>query len=65
MRFRRIAPVVVLAAAAAGLTAVQSGPAHAATVTGLPITSVYQVLADTAHGHVFVSQGPLGGPMPP
>ena len=50
-----------LAVAAAGLTAFQSGPAHAATVTTLPITSVYQVLADTAHGHVFISQGPLGG----
>lgn len=62
MRFRRIAPVVVgLAVAAAGLTALQSGPAHAATVTTLPITSVYQVLADTTHGHVFISQGPLGG----
>jgi hypothetical protein len=61
VRFRRIAPAVVLAVAAAGLTAVQSGPAHAATVTGLPITSVYQVLADTAHGHVFISQGPDAG----
>ena len=61
MRFRRIAPVVVLAVAAAGLTAFQSAPAHAAAVTALPITSVYQVLADTAHGHVFISQGPLGG----
>jgi hypothetical protein len=58
VRFRRIAPVVVLAAAAAGLTAVQSGPAHAATVTTVPITSAYQVVADTAHGHLFISQGP-------
>ena len=57
MRFRRLAPVVVLAAAA-GLTAFQSGPAHAATATGLPITSAYQALADTAHGHLFISQGP-------
>jgi hypothetical protein len=31
---------------------------HAATVTGLPITSVYQVLAASAQGHVFISQGP-------
>jgi hypothetical protein len=58
VRFRRIAPAVVLAVAAVGLTAVQSGPAHAATVTGLPITSAYQVVADTAHGHLFISQGP-------
>jgi hypothetical protein len=58
VRLRRIAPVVVLAVTAASLTAFQSGPAHAATVTTLPITSVYQVLADTAHGHVFISQGP-------
>ena len=60
MRFRRIALVGVLVGAAS-LTTIQSGPAHAATVTTVPITSVYQVLADTAHGHVFISQGPLGG----
>ena len=58
MRVRRIAPVVVLAVAAASLTAFPSGPAHAATATGLPITSAYQVVADTAHGHLFISQGP-------
>jgi hypothetical protein len=61
VRFRRIAPVVVLTVAAAGLTAFPSGSAHAAAVTGLPITSVYQVVADAAHGHVFISQGPDAG----
>jgi hypothetical protein len=61
VRFRRIAPVVVLAVAAASLATFQSGPAHAATVTGLPITSVYQVVADSAHGHLFISQGPDAG----
>ena len=62
MRFRRIAPAIaVVLAGAASLAAFQPGPAHAATVTTLPITSVYQVLADTAHGHVFISQGPDAG----
>ena len=61
MRFRRIAPVVVLAGAAILATFPSTSPAHATTVTGLPITSVYQVVADTAHGHVFISQGPDAG----
>jgi hypothetical protein len=61
VRVRRMAPVVVLAVAAAGLTAFQSGPAHAAAVTGLPITSVYQVVAASAQGHIFISQGPEAG----
>ncbi len=62
MRLRRIAPIVVLGVAAVGPDGPSSPPpAHAAAVTALPITSVYQVLADTAHGHVFISQGPLGG----
>ena len=60
MRFRRIALVVVLVGAAS-LATIQSGPAHAATVTGPRITSVYQVVADTAHGHLFISQGPDAG----
>jgi hypothetical protein len=61
VRFRRIAPVVVLAVAATLATFPSTAPAHAATVTGLPITSVYQVVADTAHGHLFISQGPDAG----
>ena len=60
MRFRRIAPVVVLVGAACLATS-PSGPAHAGTVTGLPITSVYQVVAASAQGHVFISQGPDAG----
>ena len=65
MRFRRIAPVVVLAGAAILATFPSTSPAHATTVTGLPITSVYQVVADTAHDHVFISQGPDAGGDPP
>jgi hypothetical protein len=65
VRVRRIALVVVLAVAAASLTAFQSGPAHAATVTGLPITSAYQVVAASAQGHIFISQGPDGGAKAP
>jgi hypothetical protein len=60
VRFRRIAPVVVLAAAT-GLAGFQSAPAHAATGIGLPLNNAYQVVADTAHGHVFISQGPGTG----
>lgn len=62
MRFRRIAPVVVLAVTAS-LTTFPSGPAHATTVTGLPVTTVYQLVADTAHGHLFISQGPYDDPI--
>ena len=58
MRFRRIAPIVALAAAASLATLPSAAPAHAATVTGLPITSVYQVVAASAEGHIFISQGP-------
>jgi hypothetical protein len=61
VRFRRIAPVVVLAGAAILATLPSTSPAHATTVSGLPITSVYQVVADTAHDHVFISQGPDAG----
>lgn len=31
--------------------------AHADTITALPITSFYQIVADTAHSHLFISQG--------
>lgn len=49
-------------AAAGSLMTFPSAPsAHAATVASLPITSVYQVLADSAHGHVFISRGPAAG----
>src|ERR1700733_215484 len=61
VRFRRIAPVVVLAGAAILATFPSTSPAHATAVTGLPIASVYQVVADTAHDHVFISQGADAG----
>jgi len=56
VRFRRLAACVVLAGLA-GLATFQSGTAHAEVAAGLPITSVFQVVADTAHGHLFISQG--------
>jgi hypothetical protein len=31
--------------------------AQADTITPLPITSFYQIVADAAHGHLFISQG--------
>ena len=45
-------PIVALAV---GLLPATS--AHADTVTSLPIASFYQIVADTAHGHLFISQG--------
>jgi hypothetical protein len=57
--------VIVLATAVlAGcgwLAAVQPGGAQAAAAAGLPITNVFQIVADTAHGHLFISQGPASG----
>jgi hypothetical protein len=65
VRFRRVMPAIVASAVVlvglASVGAFQSATAPAATaaaVTGLPITSVYQVVADTAHDHLFISQGP-------
>jgi L-lactate permease len=57
-----VAPAIV-GLGLASVAAFQSATAPAATAaaataaTGLPITSVYQVVADTAHGHPFISQG--------
>src|SRR5580693_2062625 len=64
VRFRRIAPAIaaILVGAASLATFQPAGPADAAVVTNLPITSVYQVLADSVHGHVFISQG-VGEPI--
>jgi hypothetical protein len=65
VRFRRVVPSIVapaiVLAGLAGVAAFQTSPAQATAVTGLPITSVYQVVADTAHGHLFISQGPDAG----
>jgi hypothetical protein len=36
--------------------------AHAAPAATLPITSFYQIVTDTAHGHLFISQE--GRPVP-
>ena len=49
-------PAVVVAALGV-VSAVPAGNARADTTASLPITSFYQVVADTAHGHVFISQG--------
>ena len=46
------APIVALAV---GLLSATS--AHADTSTLLPIASFYQIVADAAHGHLFISQG--------
>jgi hypothetical protein len=61
VRFRRVVPGVVVLAGLAALAAFQSVTAHAAATAGLPLTSVFQVVADTAHGHLFISQGPAAG----
>jgi hypothetical protein len=68
VRFRRVMPAIVapaiLLAGLASVGAFQSGPAHAATVTpaaGLPVIGVSQIVADTAHGHLFIVDNPYGG----
>ncbi len=39
------------------LSALPAGNASASTDTALPITSFYQIVVDSAHGHIFISQG--------
>lgn len=59
MRFTRTAVIAVLVlSCCAGIAGSQIGSAHAVSASsGLPIKNEYQVVADTAHGHLFISQG--------
>lgn len=59
MRITRSAAVAVLIlSCSAGIADSQISSAHAGTgSSGLPIKNEYQVVADTAHGHLFISQG--------
>lgn len=59
MRLTRPAAVAALIlSCCAGIAGSQIGSAHAATgSSGLPIKNEYQVVADTAQGHLFISQG--------
>jgi YVTN family beta-propeller protein len=52
---KMLAPALALALGVVGLPPLTS--AHADTTTALQITSFYQIVADTAHGHLFISQG--------
>jgi hypothetical protein len=68
VRFRRVVPAIVVPslvlAGLASAAAFQSGTAHAAaatSATGLPVIGVSQIVADTAHGHLFMVQNPYGG----
>jgi hypothetical protein len=54
---RRMGLLVGGILAALGLVAVPVGIAHADTITPLPIKSYYQMVVDSAHGHIFISQG--------
>jgi YVTN family beta-propeller protein len=54
-RTKVLAPVLSLAAGVAVL--LPADTAHADTTTALQITSFYQIVADTAHSHLFISQG--------
>jgi len=49
----------IIASLIAGLAGLCLAPAAAAlaATTKLPITSFYQIAADTAHGHLFISEG--------
>lgn len=55
MRKTVLIPALMLAFSALGLLPASS--AHADTITSLPITKFYQIVADTTHSHLFVSQG--------
>jgi YVTN family beta-propeller protein len=52
---KALAPALSLALGAVGL--VPAGIAHADSTTALQISSFYQIVADTAHSHLFISQG--------
>ena len=54
-RIKQLVPAVGLAFGAVGLLA--AGSAHADPATSSPITSFYQIVADAAHSHLFISQG--------
>jgi YVTN family beta-propeller protein len=54
-RGKWLIPVPIVTLAALGLLPAAS--AHADTIKPLPIASFYQIVADTAHGHLFISQG--------
>lgn len=55
---RPVVVAVLVLSCCAGIAGSQIGGAHAATgSSGLPIKNEYQVVADTAHGHLFMSQG--------
>jgi hypothetical protein len=50
-----LASAFLAALSAVALPALTGGVARAATITPLPVA--YQVIADTAHGHLFISEG--------
>jgi hypothetical protein len=61
VRIKRLviaATTTVLVAGSACLAVLaQSGSAGATATTGLPVTDVFQMVADTAHGHVTIKVG--------
>ncbi len=50
-------PIPALTAALGVLAVAPGSSASASSTTSLPITSFYQIVVDSAHGHVFISQG--------
>jgi YVTN family beta-propeller protein len=52
---KRLIPAAVVVLGTLG--ALPTGVAQAAASTTLPITSFYQIVADSAHGHLFISRG--------
>ncbi len=57
MRYGAKTLIVSLAGTACVLGVLPAGTAAAGTLTSLPITNFHQIVADTAHGHLFISQG--------
>ena len=54
---KRVSGLVSAAVLASAFFALQAGDAEAATPAALPISGFYQIVADPAHGHLFISEG--------
>jgi hypothetical protein len=50
-----VIPALIAGLGVSGL--LPTSTAYADTITSLPITSFHQIVADVAHGHLFISQG--------
>jgi YVTN family beta-propeller protein len=54
---KRVSVLVSAVILGSGFLVLPAGGAYADTPPTLPITNLFQMVADTAHGHLFISQG--------